>query len=105
MVEDSEGWALKEGYFGGINFVDAGVVFFQVVTRDFREVLYDEFSSLDDGEYHEKNYLGEDGHGEGDDLLEILDTHPSLSSTILYYTSISVRQVFFTFYHSYCYFL
>ncbi|MBW2632289.1 MAG: hypothetical protein JRC90_11150 [Deltaproteobacteria bacterium] len=76
MVEDSEGWALKEGYFGGINFVDAGVVFFQVVTRDFREVLYDEFSSLDDGEYHEKNYLGEDGHGEGDDLLEILDTHP-----------------------------
>jgi len=76
MAEDSEGWALKEGYFGGINFVDVGVVFFQVVARDSRELLYNKFSSLDDGEYHEKNYLGEDGHGEGDDLLEILDTHP-----------------------------
>lgn len=82
MAEDNDGWALKEGFFGGINFVDAGVVFFQVETRDFRELLYNEFkdttgkATLADGEYYEKNYLGIDGHGEGDDLLEILDTHP-----------------------------
>ena len=77
MVEDSEGWALKEGYFGGINFVDRGVVFFQVVTRDFRELLYNKFGSVADDGLLEKNYLGEDGHGQGDDLLEILDTHPN----------------------------
>lgn len=73
---ENEDWSLLEGYFGGINFVDAGVVFFQVITRDFRELLYDEFTSKADDEYWEKNYLGEDGHGQGDDLLEILDTHP-----------------------------
>lgn len=82
MAEDKEEWALKEGFFGGINFVDTGVVFFQVKTRDFRELLYDEFenttgkATLINNDYYEKNYLGEDGHGEGDDLLEILDTHP-----------------------------
>jgi len=77
MAEDSEGWALKEGYFGGINFADIGVVFFQVVTRDFRKLYYDEFGSVADDGLLEKNYLGEDGHGQGDDLLEILDTHPN----------------------------
>lgn len=73
---ENEDWSLLEGYFGGINFVDAGVVFFQVITRDYRELLYDEFDSLAVDGLHEKDYLGETGHGEGDDLLEILDTHP-----------------------------
>lgn len=76
MAEDNEEWGLKEGYFGGINFVDTGVVFFQVKARDFRELLYNEFVSLADDGYLEKNYLGEEGHGTGDDFLEILDTHP-----------------------------
>jgi len=75
MVEIDD-WSLLEGYFGGINFVDLGVVFFQVITRDYRELIYNEFTALADEGYHEKNYLGEDGHGSGDDLLEILDTHP-----------------------------
>lgn len=76
-MSNNDGWALKEGYFGGINFADIGVVFFQVVTRDFRELLYDEFDSVADDGLLEKNYLGEDGHGKGDDLLEIRDTHPN----------------------------
>lgn len=76
MGEDNEEWALKEGFFGGINFVERGVVFFQVITRDNRKLYYDEFDELANLAYHEKNYLGESGHGNGDDLLEILDTHP-----------------------------